>query len=108
MRKSILMLKQMQTQRRADSRPPLPHQDEFPAEYSLVGCSPAEPASAFSAMLILNQKPTVGYCFSANGNCPRTRLSHLTTQAKLSPELELRGSSHSLAGSRDGKTHHDG
>jgi hypothetical protein len=30
------MLKQMQTQRRADSRPPLPHQDEFPAEYSLV------------------------------------------------------------------------
>jgi len=27
------MLKQMQTQRRADSRPPLPHQDEFPAEY---------------------------------------------------------------------------
>src|SRR6266481_5265853 len=81
MRKSILMLKQMQTQRRADSRPPLPHQDEFPAEYSLVGCSPAEPASAFSAMLILNQKPTVGYCFSANGNCPRTRLSHLTTQA---------------------------
>jgi hypothetical protein len=30
------MLKQMQTQRRADSRPPLPHQDEFPAEYSLA------------------------------------------------------------------------
>lgn len=82
------MLKQMQTQRRADSRPPLPHQDEFPAEYSLAGCSPAEPASASSAMLILNQTSTAGYCFSANGNCPRTRLSHLTTQA-TGPSLRL-------------------
>jgi len=75
------MLKPMQTQRRADSRPPLTHQDEFQAEYSLAGCSTAVPTSAFSAMLILNQKSIVGYCFSANGNCPRTRLSHVTTQA---------------------------
>ena len=38
---------------------PQTHQDEFPAEYSLAGCSPAEPASASSATLILNQKPPV-------------------------------------------------
>src|SRR5215212_3709338 len=30
------------------------HRSEFPAEYSLAGCSPAEPASASSAVLILN------------------------------------------------------
>jgi hypothetical protein len=33
-------------------------------------------------MLILNQKSTAGYGFSANGNCPRTPLSHLTTQSR--------------------------
>jgi hypothetical protein len=43
---------------RTVGRPPATHRDEFPAEYSLAGCSPAEPASAFSAMLILNQKLT--------------------------------------------------
>ena len=80
------MLKSMPVQRRAGTRPPLSHQDEFPAEYSLAGCSPAEPASASSAMLILNQKPIIGYCFSANGNRPRIRLSQLVTQATvLSP-----------------------
>ena len=61
------MLKQCQLSEERNSRPPLPHQDESLAEYSLAGCSPAEPASASSAMLILNQKLTVGYCFSANG-----------------------------------------
>jgi hypothetical protein len=35
------------------------HQDESPAEYSLTGCSPAAPVSAFSAALILNPKPSV-------------------------------------------------
>jgi hypothetical protein len=43
---------------RTQCRPPATHRDEFPAEYSLAGCSPAEPPSAFSAMLILNQKRT--------------------------------------------------
>jgi hypothetical protein len=33
------------------------HRDEFPTDYSLAGCSPAEPASASSAVFILNQKP---------------------------------------------------
>ena len=33
--------------------------DEFPAEYSLAGCSPAEPASACSAGLMLHRAPIV-------------------------------------------------
>jgi hypothetical protein len=78
------MLNPLFTQRRAAFSSPLSHQDESPAEYSLVGCSPAEPTSASSAMLILNRKPTKGDCFSANGNCPQSPLSHLTTQVKPS------------------------
>src|SRR2546422_6712043 len=36
--------------RHCTSRPPQPHRlDEFPAGYSLAGCSPAEPASASPA-----------------------------------------------------------
>jgi len=49
---------------------PQTHQDEFPAEYSLAGCSPAEPASASSAALILNQKPPV-----RQRNCSERQLS---------------------------------
>jgi hypothetical protein len=51
---------------------PQTHQDEFPAEYSLAGCSPAEPASASSAalILILNQKPPV-----RQRNCSERQLS---------------------------------
>ncbi len=59
---------------------PPSHQDESPAEYSLAGCSPAEPASASPAILILNQEPPVRQQFSANGNCPQTSLSQITTQ----------------------------
>lgn len=62
---------------------PLSHQDEFPAEYSLAGCSPAEPASASPAILIFNRKPPVRYLFSANGNCPLTSLSQFTTQGSF-------------------------
>ena len=42
--------------------------DEFPAEYSLTSCSPAELASASSAMLML--QPTTSFVEqnSANGN----------------------------------------
>ena len=72
-------------QRRADCRPSLSHQDEFPAEYSLAGCSPAEPASAFPAVLILNQPPAVCYCFSASGICPLSAVAHFTTQRVGSP-----------------------
>jgi hypothetical protein len=63
------------------------HQDEFPAEYSLAGCSPAEPASASSAVLILNQKPSVRQQFSANGNCSLGVVPHFAAQFKLNSSL---------------------
>ncbi len=66
--------------KRHDRLPP-PHQDEFPAAYSLAGCSPAEPTSASAAISILNQQLPFVYAFSANGNCPQTMLSHFVAQA---------------------------
>jgi len=36
-------------------RPPPTHRNEFPTGYSLTGCSPAEPVSAFPAALILRR-----------------------------------------------------
>jgi len=45
-----------QTRRRKPGRrvaSPVTHRYEFPARYSLVGCSPAEPTSAFLTKLIL-------------------------------------------------------
>ena len=62
---------------RRNRRRPAPHQDEFPTEYSLAGCSPAEPASASSATLIFNQQLPFVQSLPANGNCPQTSLSHL-------------------------------
>ena len=51
-----------------------PHRrDEFPAEYSLAGCSPAEPASACSAGFMLRRTLSFVEQNSANGNlglCP--------------------------------------
>jgi hypothetical protein len=46
-----------------------PHRrDEFPAEYSLAGCSPAEPASAGSTVLMLHRAASLVEQNSANGN----------------------------------------
>src|SRR5262249_5782445 len=46
-----------------------PHRcDEFPAEYSLASCSPAEPASASSAAAMLQQQPPFVELIPANGN----------------------------------------
>jgi hypothetical protein len=42
----------------------------------------AEPASASSAVLMLNQKPSVRQYFSANGNCSLGLLSHFAAQCK--------------------------
>jgi hypothetical protein len=42
--------------------------DESPAGYSLAGCSPAEPASASPARLILQQQRPFAKKFPANGN----------------------------------------
>jgi hypothetical protein len=46
---------------------PASHRNEFPAEYSLEGCSPAEPASASPAVLILLPWTPFAYQLSANG-----------------------------------------
>jgi hypothetical protein len=55
---------------------PQTRQDEFPAEYSLAGCSPAEPASASSATLILNQNPPVRLQnYSERQPSPKRRVS---------------------------------
>ena len=62
------------------------HQDEFPAVYSLAGCSPAEPAAASTAATIFDHNRPFANQFPANGNCPRNRLSHFATQASVSPE----------------------
>jgi hypothetical protein len=45
------------------------HRNEFPAGYSLAGCSPAAPVSASPAALILNRKQLVRQQFSVNGSC---------------------------------------
>src|SRR5271157_2821343 len=49
---------------------------EFPAEYSLASCSPAEPASASSAALMLHQPPSFVEQNAANGNLGLWRVSH--------------------------------
>ena len=56
---------------------PEPHRrDEFPAEYSLAGCSPAEPASACSAGFMLHRAPSFVEQNSANGNLGLWPVSH--------------------------------
>ena len=83
------MLNRNNQQRRADCRPPLPHQNESPAEYSSVGCSPAEPTSAFPAVLMMRQNSSLRQQFSANGNRPRNRVSQSVPQANgLHPKTE--------------------
>jgi hypothetical protein len=54
-----------------------PHRcDEFPAEYSLASCSPAELASASSAGPMLQHKPPFVEFIAANGNRGVSALSH--------------------------------
>jgi hypothetical protein len=50
--------------------------DEFPAEYSLASCSPAELASASSADAMLQPQPPFVELISANGNQGVSLLSH--------------------------------
>jgi len=45
------------------------HRNEFPAEYSLAGCSPAEPASASSAEPVVPQESPLVKEDPASGNC---------------------------------------
>ena len=61
------------------------HRNEFPAEYSLAGCSPAEPTSASSAVVILNQKPTRSpVFFSERQLFPEPAVSFHRAQPELS------------------------
>lgn len=79
-----------------------PHRcDEFPAEYSLASCSPAELASASSASLMLQPTTPFVELISANGN----QGTFLLSQSKGSPhgrwisrELKLHCLSHSPFG----------
>ena len=82
MRKSIPMDSFINKVGRAN--PPLTHRNEFPAEYSLASCSPAELASAFPAELILLPNPPFGQKFSSNGYCRINSLSHRRAQSKAS------------------------
>jgi hypothetical protein len=50
--------------------------DEFPTGYSLASCSPAEPASASPASLILLRSKSFVYDVSANGNLSLIFVSH--------------------------------
>ena len=55
-----------------------PHRcDEFPADYSLASCSPAELASASSALLMLQPTTPFVELISANGNRGTFSLSQL-------------------------------
>ncbi len=64
-------------------RSPVTHRNEFPAAYSLAGCSPAEPTSASSAVVFSTRNQPVRQHFPANGNCPLYPLSHFTAQSAL-------------------------
>ena len=65
-RKSIPMAPNRKRQERTTPSPAT-HRNEFPAGYSLAGCSPAEPASASPADLVLKQELPVAKENAANG-----------------------------------------
>ncbi len=48
---------------------PVSHRDEFPAEYSLAGCSPAEPASAPLPISFCNHGPRFASTIQRTGFC---------------------------------------
>src|SRR5712692_7357111 len=58
------------------SQAPAHRLDEFPAGYSLAGCSPAVPASASPASHILLRSPSFVQAVSANGNLSLISVSH--------------------------------
>src|SRR3979490_1216625 len=84
MRKSIPMPpKQELANREGHCASPASHRNEFPAEYSLAGCSPAEPASASSAVLILLPWAPFVYQLSANGKLHNPSVSHKRAHSKI-------------------------
>jgi hypothetical protein len=75
--------------RGASLRPPRTHRNEFPAEYSLARCSPAERTSASSAGFILPKWIPFGKEVSANGSCRIYSVSHERAQANRKRSTEL-------------------
>ena len=61
--------------------------DEFPAGYSLAGCSPAEPASASPTGYSMSENGTVGNLFPANSNLSLFSLSHDRGAAQSDPTI---------------------
>ena len=64
---------------------PASHRNEFPAEYSLTGCSPAEPASASPAELILQPQHLFCQYNTANGILHNPSVSHKRAHSKPKP-----------------------
>src|SRR4249919_2420071 len=56
------------------------HRNEFPTRYSLAGCSPAAPASASLAVLILQPSAQPVQENPANGQCLNSPLSQKRAQ----------------------------
>src|SRR5712691_10594740 len=66
--------------------PPRPHRlDEFPAGYSLAGCSPAEPASASPTSRSMRYLVLADNGLSANGNLSLISVSHLKGSVQTVP-----------------------
>src|SRR5674476_380272 len=63
--------------------------DESPAGYSLAGCSPAEPASASPASLILQDQRPFAKRFPANGNLSLFCLSRSRGSVYVLSPVEL-------------------
>ena len=82
--------------------------DESPAGYSLAGCSPAEPASASPAKLILQCQRPCANGITANGNLSLSRLSQergsVYGSATLKPGNRKPGTVHAIADSIDSRT----
>ncbi len=89
-------------------RTPRPHRfDESAAGYSLAGCSPAEPASASPANLIMPPLGWIRYAFSVNCNpslisWPRRRGPVHSPRTPRTPRVRIRALSLELRGSRRG------
>src|SRR5712692_5308448 len=76
------------------SQAPAHRLDEFPAGYSLAGCSPAVPASASPASHILLRSPSFVQAVSANGNLSLISVSH--PRGALHPQPPPRSSNFGL------------
>jgi len=76
------MAKPIEKRGRVLPAPPT-HRNEFPAGYSLTGCSPAEPASASPADLILQPRSRLLNQSSANGSCRIYSLSQRRAQSSI-------------------------